>query len=1128
MNKRSNMVGGKVLAISLFVCAGWFAGTRAFAVDWPQWRYDAGRTAASPEQLPAELHLQWVRRLPTPRPAWPKYPRLCFDTSYEPVVMGKTMFVPSMVTDSLAAVDTATGAQRWKFYTDGPVRFAPVASKGKVYFVSDDGYLYCLNAADGKLTWKFRGLPADCKDRKVLGNDRLISLYPARGGPVTADGKIYFAAGIWPFEGVYVYALDAETGKPVWSNKDTGYLKDGLIDHGARREGGLSPQGYLAVLGEKLVVPSGRALPGFFDRRSGRMDPYTSGWGGRVALAKGSWYVCGTGKYFFQSGDLYGLMPSDASTKELNRPEELVSFEDFAKRANVSLQTVQRWAKAGNVPTVERDGKRLVRCHKPATLTHLSWWTGSSPRSGEKHALRAHPRLQIDPANAKELGEFREPVLTKEAVYYSCPVNKQQGYRPAGVGYDAIVARDLTNSKWGVTCTSGWGEPMQFVQWKTMAFNRIWSLESQLKVHIKAGSRLYGGTNGVVAAVDIPEQGGSPKVSWQADIEGTPSRMLAADGKLFVVTREGSIYAFGPKKIRPNIHATAEQKPAPAVADQWAQVADNILKATDVKEGYCLMLGVGSGRLAAELATRSKLHVIAVDPDAAVVQKLRSEFDKAGLYGRRIVVHQGATLSYQFPPYIASLIVSENPAAAGLDSGEELAKRVFRSLRPYGGVACLPVPADRQEAFAGSVKAAGLTGAEVSRAGEFALLRRAGALAGSADWTHENGDAGNSLVSRDKLVKPPFGVLWFGGAVDMLFPAWDYTHFCAPTPLVVGGRMFFQVFPKLHAVDIYTGRRLWTSALPETDLDTHRRRFKYVAGADSVYVLSGGTCFRIDAATGSTLSKIPSPVEGAAWRDVRIWNDCLIGAAGKVLFCVDRKTGDTRWKYQAGGQLVDFAVGSGKVFCADALLPDRKGKVTEPKGSLVALDASSGKQLWQVAMKVQDPKRHPLWLGYSEANDILLAVYKTVSAYAGKDGSLLWDKAIKGSYFNWPYMARPGMGGPMLHCDRLITQLGEMYDPRTGSQLPGRFWGGNPNNVTRGCNRAIAGEHMALIRDAHVSYFDFSTCRQTYLRGVRSGCTNSLIAADGLLNLPNFAHGCSCNYPVFASLALVPTTQLDD
>ena len=78
-----------------------------------------------------------------------------------------------------------------------------------MYFVSDDGYLYCLDAEKGTVVWKFRGGPSD---RKVLGNSRLISMWPARGGPVIKDGVVYFAASIWPFMGTFIHALEAETG----------------------------------------------------------------------------------------------------------------------------------------------------------------------------------------------------------------------------------------------------------------------------------------------------------------------------------------------------------------------------------------------------------------------------------------------------------------------------------------------------------------------------------------------------------------------------------------------------------------------------------------------------------------------------------------------------------------------------------------------------------------------------------------------------------------------------------------------------------------------------------------------------------------------------------------------------
>ena len=172
------------------------------AGDWPQFRYDIGRTAASPDELPANLELCWTRTLPAPRPAFPYEVRLAYDASYEPVVLGKTMFVPSMVNDTVTALDTETGVERWRFFAEGPVRFAPVAWEGKVYFVSDDGYLYCLDARDGSLRWKFRGLPEDKQDRKVIGHGRLVSLFPARGGPVLNNGVVYFAAGLWPTEGV--------------------------------------------------------------------------------------------------------------------------------------------------------------------------------------------------------------------------------------------------------------------------------------------------------------------------------------------------------------------------------------------------------------------------------------------------------------------------------------------------------------------------------------------------------------------------------------------------------------------------------------------------------------------------------------------------------------------------------------------------------------------------------------------------------------------------------------------------------------------------------------------------------------------------------------------------------------
>ncbi|MGE3317494.1 MAG: PQQ-binding-like beta-propeller repeat protein, partial [Planctomycetaceae bacterium] len=167
----------------------------ANGADWPTWGGNASRTGTVSESLPETLHLSWKLQLREPDPAWhSNQDRVQFDRMYEPVVAGKRLFVGSMVGDRVTAYDTESGSELWRFYTEGPVRLAPAVWNDKVYFACDDGHLYCLQAADGSLVWKFYGSPLD---RKVLGNDRLISIYPARGAPVIYDGKVYFASSIW-------------------------------------------------------------------------------------------------------------------------------------------------------------------------------------------------------------------------------------------------------------------------------------------------------------------------------------------------------------------------------------------------------------------------------------------------------------------------------------------------------------------------------------------------------------------------------------------------------------------------------------------------------------------------------------------------------------------------------------------------------------------------------------------------------------------------------------------------------------------------------------------------------------------------------------------------------------------
>ena len=73
----------------------------------------------------------------------------------------------------------------------------------------------------------------------------LLSTWPAASGVLVEDGVAYVAAGIVNYDGTYVYALDAETGKIVWQNSTSGHL-----DREART--GVSVQGHLLLYQDKL------------------------------------------------------------------------------------------------------------------------------------------------------------------------------------------------------------------------------------------------------------------------------------------------------------------------------------------------------------------------------------------------------------------------------------------------------------------------------------------------------------------------------------------------------------------------------------------------------------------------------------------------------------------------------------------------------------------------------------------------------------------------------------------------------------------------------------------------------------------------------------------------------------
>ena len=1070
--------GGRRLAVLLLCCMLSPAG----AGDWPMWRHDARRSGATPAQLPAELHLQWVRALPPVGVAWPNEPRLHFDASYQPVVMGKRMFVGSAVDGSVSAFDTDSGTALWKFHTNGPVRLAPAAGDGRVYVGSDDGFLYCLDAATGELCWKVRGAPDERPDYRHLGNSRLISFWPVRGGPVLADGVVYFGAGLWPTLGVFIGAVDAKTGARKWLNDSANYLTSVRTDHNGLHEAGLSPQGYCLITDGKLVVPNGRSMPARFDLETGKLLYYVQGY------RNGDARVTATDAYLFV-GD-----------------RGVVDVKDGREVGN-------RWVAAGKDAPQGWDAAKRDQFEGP--FDDYKFIPGCNHRSVFHQGI----------AYGVEAGFLHAHDVS----------------RPTISLYDKKVGDQTIHP-------ARWDAPP------------VWDRHSLAKgdsgatrVIVKAGSRLYTHLDRRLFAVELsntgqspagsaagePNESGRPQTVWQHELEDVPSSMLVADDKLFVVLADGRICCFGPEAVEPKIHPL-KREPLVRQEDQPDRTAEKILEITRATEGYALVLGLESGRLVESLLSRSDLRLIAVDADARKVDALRERCVGAGIYGARVEAFVGDPATFRFPPYLADLITSgssgpENPLL------QMPAERLFEILRPYGGAACFRASPEIADGWLAKVGSARLPGAAVECTDGLVRLSREGPLPGAADWTHECSDAARSFFSHDERVKAPLAILWYGDGPDHGFEKHkDYGR--GVKPQVSGGRLFAfnDISQELAAVDIYTGRLLWRHHT-ETSL------VRLVSMPDGVYVAAGLKCDVLDPATGTCMRTITCRVDTEEGHvpgvvAVRATGDLLLIAIGfdlptghshpaiesglwdaRVLVALDRATGSQLWLRRAESRLNlhAIAVGDGLVFSTDSAAPlevdqlARRGDIPETfPSTTTAVDAGTGEVRWKKtyghgyrAMTGRGPlaiRPYDDWLAYSQTQGMLLiGKLNAVRVLKAANGEEAWNSD------------NAGRQPLILADDWFINQAGHRYDLPTGKLLSQ-----TPLFHRGGCNYAVGGKNLLFLRAKCAAYVELEDRTEHSLRNLRSGCSNSLVAAGGLLNAPCYSTGCVCNYPLQTSLSM--------
>ena len=168
--------------------------------DWPTYRHDAARSGASKAAVPTALRRAWQAELGG---------RLS-----SVVVAGGRLFVASMDTHTVHALDAGTGKAAWSFTAGGRIDSPPTIAQGRVLFGSADGHVYCLRASDGALAWRFRAAPAD---ERLVAYEQLESVWPVSGSVLVQNGVVAFVAGRSMFldGGLRLIRLDAATGRKL-------------------------------------------------------------------------------------------------------------------------------------------------------------------------------------------------------------------------------------------------------------------------------------------------------------------------------------------------------------------------------------------------------------------------------------------------------------------------------------------------------------------------------------------------------------------------------------------------------------------------------------------------------------------------------------------------------------------------------------------------------------------------------------------------------------------------------------------------------------------------------------------------------------------------------------------------
>ena len=1056
--------------------------------NWPQWRFDSNRTAASSNTLPEKFSLLWEKRYSPRVQAWDdplNLDLMAYDKQFEPIVLNGKLCLAFNDECKLVSFDIQSGKEAWTFYAEGPIRFAPVGWNDRLFVVSDDGFLYALSIESGELLWKYSPAPSS---QKVIGNRRVISAWPARGGPTIRDNTVYFASSIWPFMGTFICALDAETGSIKWVNDSTGsqYIKQ---PHSAPAFAGVAPQGCLVATEQHLIVPGGRSVPAVFDRATGQLKYFEINAGGK---GTGGSFVTADNTHFYVHTRQKGTRAFDLETglKTAFLPNEPVITDKLVYSAEkVEERAVIRVYAANQ----KIDTERPVLGEIAVDGTH-------DLILAKDHLVAAGPtsvsvvKLENDEAGLATRGTItnsftvRYPiarVLVAEKTLIV--VDELGGISVFGNGVEPAEATEGTL----LAAAEVTGErlspaPLADKQWMYQLLSRC---DAQ-------GYAYWYGPCSESQAAAISEA--SPFEHWSIVVPpGIATKELRAHFDRRGQLGKVSIFTSQPEQFRaPQFTGNLVVVTQEIVAQCAPEVLQNIYQTVRPYGGAMVLLSQEDNGSLAEKVTALALEKaeVTVAPFGVVVYR------QGALTGSADWTHQYGDIANSIKSNDSRVKLPLGVLWFGASSNMDVLPR-----HGHG-------PPEQ------------VVGGRLFIEGMNSLSAR-DVYSGRILWKRNFQDLGTYDVYYD--------VTYENTPLD---PKYNQVHIPGANGrgtnyVVTEERIYLAMGDTCKMLDAQTGNDIGEIRLPPNS-NGETSEWGFIG----VYkdVLIGGI--------GFAKYRDRHDIELEADKELKASKagfgaKSLDRAASRGLVGFNRFTGEILWRADAQHSFWHngIAAGGDKIYCLDKN-PQRIEDAMKRRGldlpttyRIVALDYRSGSHLWEVKEKI-----FGTWLGYSEKHNMLLQagaaasdrladeVGQGMAVYDATTGSVVWEKdALKYS------------GPCVLHNDLIITNTNSYSESAgafnilngqqkmTKNPLTGQF---EPWKMTRayGCNSIIASENMLTFRSGAAGYYDLQSESGTgNFGGFRSGCTANLVVANGVLNAPDYTRTCSCSYQNQTSLALV-------